>query len=150
MDSNLPVPLPEHGSCFVCGTENPKGMGLTWYRTHHTAGGTLIFADFQFTLSEQGPPGYTHGGASAAVLDEAMGAVVWLAGMPVVLANMNLNYSLPVPLGVTLRVEAWLERVEGKKAYGHSHILLPDGRKAIDAQGLYVQAPELFQQAFYS
>lgn len=149
MDSNIPVQLPEHGSCFVCGSENPKGMGLTWYRKQHTAGGILIFADFQFTLAEQGPPGYTHGGASAAVLDEAMGAVVWLAGMPVVLANMNLNYSLPVPLGVALRVEAWLDRVEGKKAYSRSHIMLPNERKAIDAQGLYVQAPELFQHAFY-
>lgn len=150
MDSDGPIPLPEHGSCFVCGTENPKGMGLTWYRTQQHNGGNLIFADFQFTISEQGPPGYTHGGASAAVLDEAMGAVVWLAGMPVVLANMNLDYRLPVPLGVTLRVEAWLEQVEGKKAHCRSHILLPDERKAIEAQGLYVRAPELFRHAFYT
>ena len=23
--------LPEHGSCFICGSENPHNIGLTWY-----------------------------------------------------------------------------------------------------------------------
>jgi hypothetical protein len=23
--------LPEHGSCFICGSENPHNLGLRWY-----------------------------------------------------------------------------------------------------------------------
>ena len=26
-----PIELPEHGSCFICGSQNPKGLGLVWY-----------------------------------------------------------------------------------------------------------------------
>ena len=23
--------LPEHGSCFICGSENPHNLGIHWY-----------------------------------------------------------------------------------------------------------------------
>ena len=85
------VRLPEHGSCFICGSQNPKGMGLVWYARPDEAHELVVFTDFSFGLSEQGPPGHTHGGASAAVIDEVMGAVVWRSGLKVVLANLNLR-----------------------------------------------------------
>jgi acyl-coenzyme A thioesterase PaaI-like protein len=144
-----PIALPEHGSCFVCGGENPKGMGLTWYDVADEERGRLVFCEFQFTLAEQGPPGHAHGGASAAVIDEAMGAAVWRSGLQVVLANMNLNYRKPTPLHAPLRVEAWLERTEGRKAYAVGRILLDGGETAVSGTGLYVQAAHLFPFDYY-
>ncbi len=140
--------LPEHGSCFICGTQNPKNMGLVWY-VQQDAGQILVFSEFEFTLAEQGPPGYAHGGASAAVLDEAMGAAVWRSGLKVVLANMNLNYHLPVPLRTPLRVEAWLERVEGRKAYAQGRLLVEEEKTAVSGAGLYIHAPHLFTFDYY-
>ncbi|HIP73545.1 MAG TPA: PaaI family thioesterase [Anaerolineae bacterium] len=144
-----PTRLPEHGSCFICGSENPKSMGLVWYETAGEDGRNLIFAEFEFTLAEQGPPGHAHGGATAAVVDEAMGAAVWRSGLKVVLANLNLNFHKPMPLYVPARVEAWLERTEGRKAYAFGRILLLDGKTAVSGTGLYVQAPHLFTFGFY-
>jgi len=142
--------LPEHGSCFICGAENPKSMGLAWFLTHtnpavqQAANDLLVFSEFRFSMAEQGPPGYAHGGASAAVLDEAMGAVVWRSGLQVVLANMNLDYRRPVPLGETVRVEAWLEGTEGKKAFAAARLVLASGQMAVQARGLYIHAPAIF------
>jgi acyl-coenzyme A thioesterase PaaI-like protein len=144
------IPLPEHGSCFICGSQNPKGMGLVWYAQVSETQRELIYCEFEFTLSEQGPPGHAHGGASAAVLDEAMGAAVWRSGLKVVLANMNLNYHKPVPLSAPLRVEAWLERTEGRKAYALGRIVLVNGGEtAVSGTGLYIHAPHLFTFDYY-
>ncbi len=147
--------LPEHGYCFVCGQENPRGIGITWHAGFIQAepgpdgffppGTVRIFSDFQFTLYQQGPPGHAHGGASAAVIDEAMGATIWQSGYRALLAHYELDYAHPVPLNVPLRVEAWLERVDGRKLYARGHILLPDGRIAVQGQGLYLHIPHFFQ-----
>jgi acyl-coenzyme A thioesterase PaaI-like protein len=144
------VPLPEHGSCFICGSQNPKGMGLVWYAQADAEHGLRVFCDFEFTLSEQGPPGHAHGGASAAVIDEVMGAAVWRSGLKVVLANMNLNYHKPVPLHTSLRAEGWLERLEGRKAYAFGRIVLVNGGEtAVSGTGLYIHAPHLFTFDYY-
>lgn len=144
-----PTRLPEHGSCFICGAQNPKGMGLVWY-VQPDVKQILVYSEFEFTLSEQGPPGFAHGGASSAVIDEAMGAAVWRSGLKVVLAKMNLNYHLPVPLVAPVRVEGWLERFEGQKAYAQGRIvLMEEGETAVSGTGLYIHAPHLFTFDYY-
>ena len=60
--------LPEHGSCFLCGSENPHNVGLRWYVDEKG----VVSSEFTLTLAQQGPPGYAHGGLSTAVLDEVM------------------------------------------------------------------------------
>ena len=146
-------PLPEHGICFVCGTENEKGMGLVWCVQKTQApqqedeplppGAVRIYAEFEFDEAQQGPPGHAHGGASAAVIDEAMGAVVWQSGLRALLANLNLDYRLPVPLHTPVRAEAWLERMEGRKAYARGQILV-GGKVAVEGSGLFVHIPAFF------
>ncbi|MCA9935553.1 MAG: PaaI family thioesterase [Ardenticatenaceae bacterium] len=142
--------LPEHGSCFVCGSENSKGMGLVWYAQSHEEYDLLVFSEFQFTLTEQGPPGHAHGGAIAAVIDEVMGAVVWRSGLKVVLANLNVNYHKPVPLDTPLRAEGWVLKQVGKLAQAFGQITLADGTKLASGEGMYVHAPHLFTRDYYS
>jgi len=80
--------IPYHGWCFVCGHENPNSIGITMFVDDD---GTLT-SKFTLTEKQQGPPGHVHGGASAAILDEAMGLVVWAAGHKVAAANSGLIY----------------------------------------------------------
>jgi len=76
--------LPEHGSCFICGSENPHNIGLRWYVDEKG----VVSSEFilrlhsgqALTLAQQGPPGHAHGRLSAAVLDR----VCWY----------NLRYAL--------------------------------------------------------
>lgn len=139
-ESTPGTPLPTHGSCFVCGDENPAGMRLAW---HERDGG--VVSEFSLGIAYQGPPRHVHGGATAAVLDEGMGKAVWLSGMQVVLATMTVDYRKPVTLGTPLRVECVVERVEGRKAYAAGRVVLPDGTVAVEATGLYLHVPAFFE-----
>jgi len=58
-------------------------MGIEW----QLEAGNYVTAGFSFSEHQQGPPGFVHGGASAAVMDEAMGLAVWHAGYRVVTAK---------------------------------------------------------------
>ena len=132
--------LAEHGPCFVCGTANPHGMHVTWYADEQGRVSTRIALDD----SQQGPPGYAHGGASAALLDEVMGAAVWYAGNRVVAVNLECAYRHPLPLGADLTV--WGEVVEqtGRTVWARGEIVLPDGTVAVIGRGIYVEAPQFF------
>lgn len=131
--------LPSHGPCLVCG---PKGMGipLDWDPEKKE-----ITASFVFDERQQGPPAHAHGGASAAVIDEAMGAAVWMSGHRVVAAHLEFDYKRPVPLGVPLRVVAHAGPREGKRVPSEGAILLPDGKPAVTGRGVFVEALHIFK-----
>jgi uncharacterized protein (TIGR00369 family) len=126
--------LPGHGVCFVCG-DNPRGIGITWY-----VDGDEIYAEFTLTEAQQGPPNHVHGGASAAILDEAMGAAVWKTGLRAVAANLEVDYRRPVPLGEKVSVRARVTRRGARKLYARGQIYLPDGTLAVEGRGIYVPA----------
>jgi uncharacterized protein (TIGR00369 family) len=133
--------LPEHGACFVCGAQNPHSMGLTWFLDDDGQ----IHAEMVFSEAQQGPPAHVHGGASAAVLDEAMGAAVWRAGYSVVAVNLEINYKRPVPLGQPMVIAARIAEVHPRKILTTSEMRLPDGSVAVTGRGIYVEAKHLFK-----
>jgi len=132
--------LPYHGPCFICGPDNPAGMGLDWYSAEGR-----IHTSFCFTASHQGPRDHTHGGATAAVLDEAMGAAAWLAGHRVLAANLSVDFRKPVPIDAVVEVEAWVVRVDGKKVFTEARLLESEAKTLlVEATGLFVSAPDFF------
>ncbi len=138
------IELPGHGSCYICGTENKSGLGITF----RLDGGRVKTA---FTLDErqQGPPRHAHGGCLSAVLDEAMGAAVWCAGHPVVAARLEIDFRKAVPLGVPLEVEGWLVSASGRKVWAESELRLPGGVVATRGRGLFVELKSLFEGDFF-
>jgi uncharacterized protein (TIGR00369 family) len=134
--------LPYHGWCFVCGHDNPHSIGLTWYVDD--AG--VMTAEFTLTEAQQGPPGYSHGGASAAILDEAMGLVVWAAGHKVAAVNLEINYHKPLPLNQPLTLEARITQIDERKIFSTGEIKLTDSTVAVSGRGIYVVAPQLFDK----
>jgi len=138
--------LPYHGWCFICGDENPHSLGLTWYVDEN---GTLT-SDFTLNESQQGPPGHAHGGASAAILDESMGLVVWAAGLQVAAVNLEINYHKPLPLHVPLSVETRVTQKDERKIFSTGEIKLADGTVCVSGRGIYVVAPQLFTDVWLS
>jgi len=132
--------LPEHGFCFVCGKENPHSIGVTWWVDDDG----VMTSEFTLNDAQQGPPGHAHGGASAAILDEAMGLVVWAAGLKVAAVNLEINYRKPVPLHQPLTLEARITVRDETKTFSTGEIRLPDGTVAVSGRGIYVRAPKLF------
>ena len=134
--------VPEHGSCFICGQENPHGLGVEWYWDEPAR---EVITRLTFSRAQQGPPGYVHGGASAAVLDEAMGTAVWKSGYNVASVNLNIDYRRPIPLGTEVTVTARMTDEVGRTLRARGEIRLPDGSVAVVGRGIYVEAPHLFQ-----
>jgi len=133
--------LPYHGWCFVCGHDNPHSIGLTWYVDDDG----VMTAEFTLNEAQQGPPGHAHGGASAAILDEAMGLVVWAAGHKVAAVNLEINYHKPLPLDLPLTLEARITQMDERKIFSAGEIKLPDATIAVSGRGIYVVAPKLFE-----
>jgi uncharacterized protein (TIGR00369 family) len=132
--------LPYHGWCFVCGNENPHSIGVTWFIEDG-----LLTSEFTLNQAQQGPPGHAHGGASAAILDEAMGLVVWAAGHKVAAVNLEINYHKPLPLNQKIFIEAKVSQVEERKIFSVGKIKLADSTFAVSGSGIYVAAPQLFE-----
>ena len=134
--------VPYHGWCFVCGTENPHSIGITMFVDDDG----VMTSEFTLNDAHQGPPGQTHGGASAAILDEAMGIVVWAAGHKVAAVNLEINYHKPLPLMQPLTLEARITQVDERKIFSTGEIKLADSTVAVSGRGIYVVAPHLFEQ----
>ena len=134
--------VPPHGWCFVCGTENPQSIGITMFVDDDG----VLTSEFSLTKAQQGPPGYAHGGASAALLDEAMGLVVWAAGHKVAAANIDINYHKPLPLETQLIMESRVTQIDKRKVFSTGEIKLADGTVMVSGRGIYVVAPNLFEK----
>ena len=125
--------------CFCCGMENAFGFQAYFYELEN---GELVGL---FTPREehQSYPGRTHGGLSAAILDECLGRVIMVAepGVWGVTVKLNLEYKKPVPLNVPLRVVSRITSNNRRLFEATGEILLPDGQKAATAWGKYMKLP---------
>lgn len=98
-----------------------------------------------FGPGAEGPPGHSHGGAIAAVLDEAMGAAAWLAGHLVVAVHLATDFRRMLPLGTDAHLEAWIESVERRKVAARGRLFDDGGEPFAEARGLFLEIdPERF------
>lgn len=102
-----------------------------------------LAARVTFGTRAMGPPGHAHGGATAAVLDEAMGLAVWLAHRAAVAAHLETDFRKPVPLGtpVVVRTEAGPSEGSGK-ARVTARMVGEDGTLYADGSALFVLLSE--------
>lgn len=93
--------------------------------------------------ASQGPPGHAHGGAMAALLDEAMGAVTYLwRGRALLTARLEVDFRHPLPVPSGALVEAQVLRDEGRKLITRATLLTAARVEVAQAQGLYVEPRE--------
>ena len=97
-----------------------------------------LYAKAWFGSKTMGPPGHVHGGAMAATLDEAMGAVCWMNGHHVVAATITINFLSMLPIDSETIVHATIDRVEGRKIHLRSKLKDPSGRVVAEGSGLFI------------
>jgi acyl-coenzyme A thioesterase PaaI-like protein len=98
-----------------------------------------LLAEVWFGPHTEGPPDSVHGGAIAAVLDEAMGAVCWMNGHRVVGARITINYLHMTPLGFAGQVESWIEQIERRKIFIKSRLRDANGKVYAEGDALFVE-----------
>jgi uncharacterized protein (TIGR00369 family) len=121
--------------CFACGKNNPDSMRLRF--TYDEKRGCFV-CRFRLGKRYTGPPGHSHGGIIATILDEAMGKVNRLRDVVAVTSEITVNYLKPVPLGQPLRVESREVKVKGRKHINRAEILNEKGEVLARSQGLFI------------
>lgn len=125
-------------NCLVCGVDNPFGLKASFYETVEDD----LVAVFKPMAEHQSYPQITHGGISAAILDEVIGRSIMINhdkqtfGVTV---ELTLRYKKPVPLDAELKVVGRITRVKGRIFEGTGEIYLPNGEIAVEAEGKYMK-----------
>lgn len=134
-------PLQQSISNFVSNRKSNDGIGVQWFiRDDKAISGEVTLSDRQ-----EGPPLHVHGGASAAMLDEAMGIAAWSAGYMVVAVELRITYKHPVPLGQKVQIYGRVDSKAGRKIFTVGEILLESGIVAVTGTGIFVEAPQMFE-----
>jgi len=107
---------------FVSGEPEGDRYRVAYYRDN---AGSLR-ARIWFGPATEGPPGASHGGAMAAVLDEVLGLAAWTAGYSIVVGNLNISFRNLLPLESIVTVETDVVSVEGRKVMVHGRIFRGD------------------------
>ena len=94
-------------------------------------------AEGVFGAAHEGPPGYVHGGWIALAFDEALGIANVAGSSPGMTARLTIRYRRPTPLRVPIVLEAWTERVEGRRIHTVGTISAGNDVTA-QAEGIFV------------
>lgn len=125
-------------NCLVCGVDNDFGLKTRFYQTDKNE----LIAIFKPLSEHQSYPNVTHGGISAAILDEVIGrAIMTTADSSTfgVTIELKMRYKKPVPTGVELKAIGRITQDTGRIFEGSGELFLPDGTVAAEAEGKYMK-----------
>lgn len=95
------------------------------------------WAEVELGAAYEGPPGLVHGGVSAMLLDHLMGETASAAFTRVTFTGtLTMTYRRGTPLG-PLRLQANIDREEGRKVFVVASIADPDG-VTVEAEGVFI------------
>jgi len=116
----------------LIGQANPLAPPIRLWIDGDRVRGTATFG-----WAYQGPPAHLHGGFVAAMFDEALGMAQSLSGSPGMTGTLTVRYRKPTPLYRELRIEAWVDRVEGRKIFTASRLYCDETLLA-EAEGIFI------------
>jgi len=122
-------------SSFLAAIASGERVRIAYFRGPEAG---RLYARAWFGRDTQGPPGHVHGGAMAAVLDEAMGGAGWMNGHRTVAAKISVSFLEMLKLETETTVEAWVERVDGRKIFLRARLSDPAARPIAEAEGLFI------------
>lgn len=101
----------DNKKCFVCGTQNPAGLKLSFQDKPDGNGVETVFLPDE---RYQGWEGIVHGGIIATLLDETMAKAAIAAGLNVVTAEISVRFKKPAFVMTALTCAGEIETVQKK------------------------------------
>ncbi|GGO77471.1 PaaI family thioesterase [Nocardioides deserti] len=95
-----------------------------------------VHADVVLGVQYEGPPGMVHGGVGALLLDHVMGVAASARKRVTFTGTLTMRYVRATPLG-PVRVEARIDREEGRKVFVVATLADPDG-VTVEAEGVFI------------
>ena len=97
----VPIQKLQGHHCFACGTDNPIGLNMQFYRL-----GDMVCSDITLERNHEGWEGMAHGGIISTLLDEVMSwTVLYFKRTFLVTRKMDMKYIKPVPLSIPLTAQ---------------------------------------------
>lgn len=116
----------------LIGLANPLSPPITLWVDGAIVRGTVVFG-----WAYQGPPGYVHGGLVAALFDETLGFAQSMLATPGMTGTLTVRYRKPTPLLTELRIEATVQRVDGRKIFTEARLYAGDTLTA-EAEAVFI------------
>ena len=134
-----PFPSQAETPSFVSGDPHSSRIRIEYFRKPDD---DHLLARVWFGPGAEGPPLHTHGGAMAAVLDEAMGGVCWMNGHGVLAARISVSFLRPLPLDTHTTIDGWIVAVDGRKISARARLFDAAGRAVAESEGLFIVMKE--------
>lgn len=94
------------------GLSNPLAPGINiWFEDKRAYGSVTC------GWCHEGPPKTVHGGFVASIFDHFLGIAQFATGIVGMTAGLNVKYMKQTPLDKEVRLEAWSDRLDGRKHY---------------------------------
>lgn len=122
--------LKKDGTCFVCGSQNPKGLHI---RPQKWEKGS--FFEFVAEKSFCGWNKYLHGGVISLLFDELLGWTSRFLGYKALTARLEIRYRKVVPIGTKLLFRGELKRERRGLLFIDTVALFEDGSVAAEGKG---------------
>jgi acyl-coenzyme A thioesterase PaaI-like protein len=138
-EERVQIPKLQGHSCFACGTANPIGLNLHFYRSDES-----VCADIVLGKYHEGWQNMAHGGIISTLLDEVMSwTFLYFRRVFFVTRRMDIKYVRPVLIGVALTARGHLTEEKRKPFIGATAELLDDNMQILArATGEFVELPE--------
>jgi acyl-coenzyme A thioesterase PaaI-like protein len=138
-DERIEIPKLQGHFCFACGTENPIGLNLHFYRSNES-----ICTDITLGKYHEGWQNMAHGGIISTLLDETMSwTIIYFKRTFFVTRRMEIKYVRPVLVEVPLTVKGRLTKEMREPFIGAvAEIFDARGQLLARAKGDFVELPK--------
>jgi acyl-coenzyme A thioesterase PaaI-like protein len=117
--------------CFVCDTTNERGLQVPFF---HDTDAEIVFAEFELPAEFSGAPTLVHGGATLALIDEAMSwATIAIGGKFAFTKETSARFDWPVRLDRPYRLEARISDADERHFDVEAVVLDAKGRACVAA-----------------
>ena len=124
-------------ACFVCGSQNPGGIHLSFRVTSSKVSAEWVPSDMLESFE-----GTIHGGIIATVMDEAMSQAIMARDWEAVTAELNVRYRAYVSPGESLFVSGWLVSRHKKLIKAEASVRTSAGDERAHAWGTFLVVRE--------
>lgn len=121
----------ENPMCFGCGKENPHSLKMKFIQA-----GDITRCEFIPTEYHQSWPGYAHGGALMAALDESIGWCVFSKGIYSVTAKIDIRLKSMARIGEPLIVSSWITKKTSRTVDVQAEVRRRDDSMVAEAEAL--------------
>lgn len=124
--------LPPSSGCFVCGQDNPSGLGIRFFTD-----GEIAYGEYVPPVGHQGYDGILHGGILSILLDEIMVKALAAQGIAVVTGKLEVRFRQPAPTGEKLLIKGWVKSQRIGSYRAASRITNQEGQILAEAEGFF-------------